>query len=448
MNIAIFTGEISGDLAGGALAREIRKREPEVALWGMGSDSLKEAGVEVLWESTSWGAIGIVEAIRKVPYLLWNVSQNVKRELRERRPDVVVLIDFGAFNVRVAKYAKKLGLKVCYYIPPGSWRRDGMKGAGLAQCTDVVAVPFPWAEDRFRSIGVNAIYVGHPLVERVHASMTRQEFADHFGMDASRPIIGLLPGSRTQEVTHLIPTMLDAARGILREIPEAQFVMSVAPSVSQEMIAGLLHQNTELKDRIADIWHEFTLEAETKVLRPVAQRLTGQKSLTMVTPEGVLVPADQMLQDQKAKEQAHLHQKQPLPPLVLAKGVTYDIMAHCNLLLACSGTATLEATIFETPMIILYRGSKLLAIEYHLRSIKKRVPRIGLPNILSEKTIVPELIQNDANPDTITALAVPLINDMAIRHEMKDALHAVKLHLGTVGASAKTAEIVMELMKQ
>lgn len=446
MNIAIFTGEISGDLAGGALAREIKKRQPDASLWGMGSDSLREAGVDLLWESTSWGAIGIVEAIKKVPYLLFNVSRSVRRELRERRPDVVVLIDFGAFNVRVAKYAKKLGLKVCYYIPPGSWRRDGMKGAGLAQCTDVVAVPFPWAEDRFRSLGVNAVYVGHPLVERTHATMSRQEFADHFGMDVSRPIIGLLPGSRSQEITHLIPTMLDSARRILKEIPDAQFVMSVAPSVSQEMIGGLLQHNSEWKDRLADIWHEFTLEAETKVLRPVAQRLTGQKSPTLVTPQGVLVSADKLLEEQRSKQ--HASTKAPLPPLVLAKGVTYDIMAHSNLLLACSGTATLEATLFETPMLILYRGSKLLEIEYHLRSIKKRIPRIGLPNILAEKMIVPELLQDDANPETITSLAVPLINDMATRQEMKEALHAVRLHLGTPGASSHTADLVMELANQ
>jgi lipid-A-disaccharide synthase len=191
MNVAICSGELSGDLIGGALARELKRLEPDIQLWGLGSHAMREAGVELLADSVSWGAISITEALGKVPGLLLNISPKVRRALRTRRPDVVVLIDFGAFNIRVARYSKQLGLKVCYYFPPGAWRRTGTQGAELARVTDLLAVPFPWAETRFRELGANAVYVGHPLLERVQTSMSREEFAAQFGMDPSRPIIGL-----------------------------------------------------------------------------------------------------------------------------------------------------------------------------------------------------------------------------------------------------------------
>src|SRR5688572_21486142 len=110
MNIALFSGELSGDLIGGALAHEIRARVPEAELWRLGSEAMRAEGVELLADSAAWGAIGIVEALSKVPNLLFRILPKVKRTLRERRPDVVVLIDFGAFNVPVAKAAKALGL--------------------------------------------------------------------------------------------------------------------------------------------------------------------------------------------------------------------------------------------------------------------------------------------------------------------------------------------------
>lgn len=454
MNIAIFSGEISGDLIGGALAQELRRLAPDCVLWGMGSAAMRGAGVELLADSADWGAIGIVEALGKVPTLLWNVQPKVKAALKKRRPDVVVLIDFGAFNVRVARFCKQIGLKVCYYFPPGAWRRTGTKGAELAQITDVLATPFPWSETRYRELGANAVCVGHPLLERVHAVMSRAEFAAHFGMDASRPIIGLLPGSRRQEVSHLMPTLLDAARLLYQRVPDAQFVIGVAPSISEEMMAGYLSGQPELRDRLHEIWHEFAQEAETKVWKPVtrtASRLTPQARRTLVTAGGILLPEDALLEEQEARQRSERIRdkadKTP-PPTVLAKGLTYDVMAHSDVLLTCSGTATLEAAIFGTPMVILYRGSKLLELEYHLRSIKKKIPMIGLPNILANRQIVPELIQADATPDAIADHAVALLNDMETRGRVRKDLQEVRASLGTPGASERTAKLVIELAKR
>ena len=454
MNLAIFSGELSGDLIGGALAQELRRQNPEVSLWGLGSDAMRAAGVELLYDSAAWGAIGISEAISKVPGMLFQVLPAVREALRTRRPDAVVLIDFGAFNVRVARYCKQIGLKVCYYFPPGSWRRIGNKGAELARITDVLACPFPWAAERYNALGANAVYVGHPILERVQARMTRAEFAAQFGMDANCPIIGLLPGSRTHEVTHHMPLLLEAAKLIYRNVPDAQFIVGVASSISPEMMAGFMAGHTDLSDKLSDIWHEFAQEAETKVLKPVARRagaLRPQSVRTLVTPNGILLPVEALQDEMKARRRSeHLRaraDKTP-PPTVLAKGVTYEIMAHSDVLLTCSGTATLEATVFTTPQVILYRGTVLMGLEYKLRSRGGRISYIGLPNILAGKSILPELVQEKVTPEAIAALALPMLNDVETRQRVRQDLKAVRDALGEPGASERTAALVLELAQR
>lgn len=453
MNIAIFSGELSGDLIGGALATELRQLHPDVTLWGLGSNAMRQAGVELLADSAEWGAISITEAIGKVPGLLARIAPKVKAALRERRPDVLVLIDFGAFNVRAARYAKTLGLKVCYYFPPGAWRRTGRAETELASITDLLAVPFPWSTERFNSMGANAHYVGHPLLERVKTSMTRAEFAAQFGMDPSKPIIGLLPGSRLHEVSHLMPTLLDAARLIYQKVNDGQFVVGVAPSLSPDLIARYLGGHADLRDRLADIWHEFAHEAGNLVLKPMektANALKSQREPMLVTPNGVLVPAEDMQREMEARRHSeHLRARaeQTLPPTVLAKGLTYEVMAHSDVLLTCSGTATLEAAIFGTPMVILYRGSKWMEMEYKLRGLNKKIRFIGLPNILADRAIVPELIQDAATPRAIADHALALLNDIETRQRAREALREVRDSLGTPGASERTAQLILELAK-
>ena len=451
MNIAIFSGELSGDLIGAGLARELRRLDPNVELWGLGSAAMRAQGVELLADSADWGVISITQALQKVPALLATVAPRVRRELRTRRPDVVVLIDFGAFNVRAARFSKTLGLKVCYYFPPGAWRRTGTQGAELATITDAIAAPFPWSAERYRSLGANAVYVGHPLLERVHAVLTREEFAAQFGMDASKPIIGLLPGSRQHEVTHLLPTLLSAATLIYRDVPDAQFVVGVAPSLSSDMMRAYLSNHAELGEQWGSVWHDFAHDAGARIRDPLARvagKWSGQSSPMLVTENGVLVPVESLRDEMQARRQSEHRRartERGLPPTVLAKGLTYDIMAHSDVLLTCSGTATLEAAVFGTPLVILYRGSKLMELEYKLRGIKKKIRFIGLPNILADREIAPELLQDQATPEAIAAHTLGLLNDPIRRKLAREGMLEVRAALGTPGASHRAAKIVFDL---
>ena len=449
MNIAIFAGEVSGDLIGGALAREILRLVPDARLWGVGSDSMRAAGVELIEDSAAWGAIGITEAVRKLPQLLFRAAPKMRARVRAIRPDVVVLIDFGAFNVRAARFCKDLGLKVVYYFPPGTWRRSGTKGIELIAVTDLLIVPFPWAEVRYRALGANVANVGHPMLERVRSAMSRAEFAGHFGMDPAAPIIGLLPGSRKQEVSHLMPALLDSARRIHRQVRDAQFVVGVAPSISLDMMRGYLTDHAEIRDRLSELWHEFAQEAESKVWKPVkrtANALNPHGQRKMVTVNGVIVSEDTFKErlDEQRRE-AERRNRLGLPPIVLAKGLTYEVMAHSDVLLLCSGTATLEAALFETPMVILYKGSKIMEMEYYLRGFHKTIPHIGLPNILADRRIVPELIQRAATPDAIADHALRLLNDPEARHRAKSELRELRLMLGEPGASERAARLVLQI---
>jgi lipid-A-disaccharide synthase len=270
-------------------------------------------------------------------------------------------------------------------------------------------------------------------------------------MDAAKPIIGLLPGSRLHEIEHLMPVLLGAARIIHATVRDAQFIIGVAPGISREHIAKYLSGDRSFRDRIAEVWREFGQEAESRIIRPITRSagvLTGQAQRQLVTVEGVVVTEETLRDRDTANQRSdklRSDAERVLPPIVIAKGVTSDLMANSDVLLTCSGTATLEAAAFETPMVILYRFSWLMEMEARLLGLKRKIKMIGLPNILAEKMIVPELIQHDASPEAIAKNALRLLNDVEARHEAKQQLHKVREMMGEPGASARTARIVLDL---
>lgn len=427
-SVALLSGEMSGDAVGGHLASAIRRLDPDVAMWGMGSTRMAAAGVELVCDSAAWGAIGVIEALKVYPQIRFRVYPRMLAEIDRRHPDVVVLIDFGAFNIRVAKHCTERGVPVLYYFPPGSWRRSGPVGSGLVKYTSRIATPFPWSADRLRAAGANAEFVGHPLLDMAQPTLSREQFAGKLGLEPKAPIVGLLPGSRSFEIRYNLPAMLGTAEVIHEKRRNAQFVVGLAPNAPRHQVEELLRRTP------ADRYQRH-------------HQGTPQNPATteLVTPEGLAVPApryEDWLEEQRTRFRATGGSGRP--PVALAEGMTYEVMAYSDVLLACSGTATLEAALLETPMVIMYRGSRLMEMEYRLRRVK-RVEHIGMPNIIAGKRVVPELIQDQATPEALAAHAMEILSDPSVSAQMKAALHTVRQALGAPGASDRVAHMVIAM---
>lgn len=235
MNICMTAGEASGDLSGSLLALELRRRMPDVVIWGIGGRRMREAGVELIEDASRWSSIGIAEGLKVVPRLTVTLLR-LLRAMKSRQPDLYIPIDFGAFNLQAAIPARRNGIKVLYFFPPGSWRRDGSINPKLPMAADLVATPFPWSAEALNKAGVKTVYVGHPLLDVVQPETTSEEFREAFGLMDCDPVIGLLPGSRRQEISHILGPQLRAAKLIAEKMPRVGFVIPVALSVDRREI--------------------------------------------------------------------------------------------------------------------------------------------------------------------------------------------------------------------
>jgi lipid-A-disaccharide synthase len=233
----ISCGEPSGDLYAGALAVEIRRRQPDAAIFGLGGQRLMAGGGELLADYRGISVTGIFEAIRVLPRSLAAFNRLVDAA-RVEKPNALVLIDFPDFNFRLAAAVKKLGVPIIYYISPQlwAWRQSRMKV--MKRLVDRVLVIFPFEEKIYRDAGVPVQFVGHPLVDLARAQEPRDTFLRELGLDGTRPIVALLPGSRPNEVERLLPVIAEAVATINTQIPEAQFAIARAPSLDDRVFSG------------------------------------------------------------------------------------------------------------------------------------------------------------------------------------------------------------------
>ncbi|MEM7294397.1 MAG: lipid-A-disaccharide synthase, partial [Pseudomonadota bacterium] len=234
-HVMILAGEASGDLHGARLVEKLRQHDPSMRLSGMGLHRLREAGVELLVDASSIAVMGLLEVLRRWPTIrraLNTIEEAIEREC----PDVLVLIDYVEFNLRMAAVAKRAGVSVFFYISPQVWAWRPERVEKIGKLVDQMAVVFPFEVDIYQRAGVPVDYVGHPLSGRVHASTTRSEFILQLGIDEGKKIIGLLPGSRLQEVNALVPIMLDVAKQLISKHRDLHFVIPCAPSVDPGLI--------------------------------------------------------------------------------------------------------------------------------------------------------------------------------------------------------------------
>jgi lipid-A-disaccharide synthase len=446
LKVALIAGEASGDRQGAALLAALAERvkpRPVVA-WGCGSSNMRDAGVDVRYDCSPWSTIGIAATAANIPSLL-SIQADIKRRLAADPPDVLVLIDAGAFNVPLARWVKERRIcPVFYYFPPGSWRRtqrakpDGRNS--LARFTDRIVTPFPWSAEMLQRAGGDAHFVGHPLLDIAKPTMSDEDFYARFGLDPKRPLIALMPGSRHIEIKHILPAMIGAAGEITRRISGVQFAIVLAPTVPRDLVESIIEREQQAGGRAARL-HLLINQAGGRLaqiahstLPPVVPQLATAEGLTMPAP----VEADESPSRDRAMPAAHA-------PVVICEGLTYDVIARSDLVITKSGTSTLEAAILKKPMIIVYRGNALMAAEWKLRKSSLKIQFIGMPNILAEEEIFPELLQDEASPDAISELAVGILLQPERLLQLKDRIaQVVRETLGEPGGVGRAADLLLD----
>ncbi len=370
--VMIIAGEASGDLHGSKLVRAMRERSKALFFCGIGGQALKEAGVRILFDASELAVVGITEAFSKMPSIFKGMAV-AKKLLKSLHPDLLILIDFPDFNLRVAAAAKKLRIPVLYYISPQVWAWRPGRVKKIKALVDHVAVILPFEEDFFKAHDVPVTFVGHPLLDTTlppkdKAIKKRTE---------DIPVIGLLPGSRDREIERHLPVMLDAAWILKERIKDVKFIISVAPSM------------------------------EKKYVEQIVERRKKQADFETVT-DGV-----------------------------------EKVFERSRLVIAVSGTVTLEAAISGTPAVVIYKVSPL---SYRVGKAMIKVKNISLVNLIAGKEIIPELLQSKASPENIAEAVLEMLNDGPGLERLKNELFGVRDALGGPGASERTAEIALDML--
>ncbi|WP_092994365.1 lipid-A-disaccharide synthase [Thiohalomonas denitrificans] len=253
----IIAGEASGESRAARLVEEARHLRPELEFFGIGGPRMRAAGVETLVDCRDMAVLGLFEILRHFRFI-YGVLQHMRRLLASERPDLLVLVDYSGFNLKLAKSAKQLGIPVFYYISPQVWAWRRKRVYTIREYVDLMAVVFPFEESFYREYGVPVRYVGHPLVDEVGSDLTRDEAARSFGLDPDRPIIGLFPGSRRSELQRLLPLLLEAATLLQSHMGEAQFLLPQSSSLDRHEIDVHLQNSSVNVTTVEECFYDVT----------------------------------------------------------------------------------------------------------------------------------------------------------------------------------------------
>jgi len=379
--IFLSAGEASGEHYGALLLAELKSRCPGATFFGMGGERMEALGCERIVNSEDVAVMGITEVIRHLPRI-YGEYRKLKQSVRDRRPDVAVLIDFPDIHLKLAEEFKRLGIPVIFFVSPQLWAWKKGRIRKVQRSVDRMLVIFPFEEPFYRERGVNATYVGHPLADLPLPAISRGEFAEGNGLDPANRWIGLLPGSRMKEIRLNLPEMVRAARLLFERDPKTEFLLPLASTLTMAQ----------------------------------AHTVTG-----LLTEFASGLPV-RMVRDARAA------------------------LFHARGSIVASGTATVEAALIGNPFVVVYRVSP---VTYAIAKRVVTVPHVAMVNLVADKRLVPELIQDDFQAGRIVQELEPLLVDGAPRAEMVAGLAAVgtKLRAGrdfkgtTIGA---VATVVLE----
>lgn len=367
----IITGEYSGDIHASNVVRELKALNCDLEIEGIGGMNLEKEGVKLFANQEKMSAVGLSPQIIINHYKLGKAL--VEYLKNTFKPDLVLLIDYGAFNLTIARFLHKAGIKVFYYIPPQVWASRKYRINLIKKFVDKVLCIFPFEKPLYAQYGIDTHYCGHPLVAQLPAPVGKREFLREHGFDIEIPLVSVFPGSREFELKHLMPVFKDAVNRLRHRHPELQFCFSHAPNLSDE------------------VYNKYFQDMDVKVI----------------------------------------------------KGENQALLSASDALILASGTVALEACLYKTPMIIAYKGPQLF---YWIYLLVRCIKRVSLPNIIAEKTIVPELIQKNANTINITFEIERLLYDKKEREKNIKELGEVKALLSSKNSALEVAKVIdMEL---
>lgn len=249
-SILMVTGEASGDKHGANLALELQQSAPQLQISAMGGEALSKAGVDIVVDNRGLAVMGLVEVLRHYPDIK-RALKTLTQHLKTQQPDLLVLIDYAEFNLKLAAQAKKLGIPVLFYISPKFWAWREKRVKRIKRLVDMMAVIFPFEVEFYEKNGVPVRYVGNPLAGKVIASQSKADSLKDFGLNAANPVIGILPGSRQSEISRLLPLYLQAKQQLQSKHPNAQYLLPVAPGIDQQKL---------------EQWAEVTLPNDIKLI--------------------------------------------------------------------------------------------------------------------------------------------------------------------------------------
>jgi len=377
--ILIVTGEASGDLHGAELARALRQQEPGVRLLGMGAERMQQAGVDLVFDNRKLGVMGVVEVVGRWKNVL-SAFGAIKGVLERKTVDLVVLIDSPDFNLRVARMAKRMGLRTVYYIGPKIWAWRSGRIKTVKKWVDRMLVIFPFEEKLYRDAGVPCEFVGNPLMDEIPGIQDRDAVRRQFGLPPEGPVIALLPGSRRMEIDRLLKIMVEAFGRIRAEVPTAAGIVPVAPS--------------------------FSLNGLRREAGRGGEDSSGIRWISDEAPR---------------------------------------VLACSDFAIVASGTATLEAAVVDTPMVIIYKVAPLTML---LARLLVKIRTAGLVNILAGRRVAPEFLQSDATPEKIADTVLEFLRDPAKLQEQRRDLGEIRRILGGPGAARRAAADVLGFLSQ
>lgn len=381
----IVAGEASGDAHAASLVQALRAAEPQTHFdfFGATGPLMRAAGVDSVVRSDDLSILGLLEIGRALPRF-WHAYKLLKQAALEREPDAVILVDWPDFNLKLARAFHRRGLRVIYYISPQLWAWRSYRAHTIQRDVDLLISILPFEQDWYADRGIDRVeYVGHPLAGEVHARFDRAEFCRQTKLDPRLPIISLLPGSRRREVERILPPMLEAAALISARQPEVQFVVVVAPSRTSDEVRNVVR----------------------------AQRATPQ----------------------------------PLPScLHIVSDQSREALAASDVAAIASGTATLEAALLGTPMVVVYKESW---VNWNTLGRLITTDHYGLVNLVAGERVATELMQDDLNGEQL-ANELLLLLEKQRNEDARQRLREVADQLGDSGASQRAADVLLEALQE